>query len=522
MESNLMPVLLLITRMHRLQFFLFLMFLLQSKFATGQYNGNYWCFGDSAYIDWSNPQNPIVGSAAFYWRNGSSTIGDSSGLLLYASRLNNILPNNCCVWNRNNNIITDGDHIYGSAWYHSSLFIPDPGNDSIIYLFTSGVTNDPYGFYYSKINYKANGDSGVVIQKNVQLNNFPAFDGLMGVKHGNGRDWWVIFQRWYQPSGAISSDTFYVYLFTPSGLLGPFNQSIGSTHSTNLGHSVFSNEGNTFANISIRGLIELYNFDRCTGLITSSIPIEQEPATSPYTHWYGSCAFSPDDSKLYVLEGMQNNDTAYLWQFDLNASNIANSKIAIDSFADPLVGVYQLKLAPDQKIYLTAFDRNFGWPYPDTSTAYTTINNNLSVINYPDSLGATCDFQPFSFNLGTGRSYFGLPNNPDYELGAWVGSPCDTLTVSLTENDEKNDVFFQAWYNHEWNMIHVNASKLKGKSGVLRLFDLEGRVVYEREVEVIQGGYYTNEITVNGIASGVYIVSLTTEKDKVQSKVLKF
>jgi hypothetical protein len=34
-------------------------------------------------------------------------------------------------------------------------------------------------------------------------------------------------------------------------------------------------------------------------------------------------------------------------------------------------------------------------------------------------------------------------------------------------------------------MIHVNASKLKGKSGVLRLFDVEGRVVVEREVDVI-------------------------------------
>ncbi len=141
--------------------------------------------------------------------------------------------------------------------------------------------------------------------------------------------------------------------------------------------------------------------------------------------------------------------------------------------------------------------------------------------NYPDSLGAACDFQPFSFNLGIGRSYFGLPNNPNYELGAWVGSPCDTLTVGQAEN-EKNEVFFQAWYNPEWIMIHVNASKLKGKSGLLRLFDVEGRVVYERKVDVIQGGYFTTEITMNGIAAGVYIVSLTTEKDKVQSKIMKY
>ncbi|MBK7888296.1 MAG: hypothetical protein IPJ86_13725 [Bacteroidetes bacterium] len=46
-----------------------------------QFNNNHWVFGDSAYIDWSIPSNPVVGNAAYYRRNGSSTIGDSTGLL---------------------------------------------------------------------------------------------------------------------------------------------------------------------------------------------------------------------------------------------------------------------------------------------------------------------------------------------------------------------------------------------------------------------------------------------------------
>ena len=57
---------------------------------------------------------------------------------------------------------------------------------------------------------------------------------------------------------------------------------------------------------------------------------------------------------------------------------------------------------------------------------------------------------------------------------------------------------------------------------MLRLFDVEGRVVVERKAVVISGGYFTTEIAMNEIASGVYIVALTTEKDKVQSKALKF
>ena len=491
--------------------------------ANGQYNGNHWTFGDSAYVNWSNPSSPIVGSAAFNYRNGSCSIGDSNGVLLYAGLINNVAALDCYIWNKHNQRIGDSIKIYGGQWYHSSLLIPDPGNDSIIYLFTIGVTSaSRYGFYYSRINYKANNDSGLVIQKNVQLNNFPAFDGLMGVRHGNGRDWWVVSQRWFAPSGQVASNEFTLYLISPVGISGPFLQNIGSSHSTNLGHLFFSSDGNQFVNVSIRGLIELYNFDRCTGLITSTIPIEQEPSTSPYPNTHLNCAFSSNNDRLYVMSFSQISLAYYIYQFDLTAPNIAASKTVIDSFSNPAEGMGEMRLAPDGKIYIACFDLTYSWPYPDTITAYTTYNNNLSVINFPDSLGAACDFQPFSFNLGTGRSYFGLPNNPKYELGAWVGSPCDTLTVGQAENDEKNDVFFQAWYNPEWNMIHVNAAKLKGKSGVLRLFNVEGRVVVERNVDVIAGGYFTGEITMNGIAAGVYIVSLTTEKDKVQSKILKF
>jgi hypothetical protein len=499
-----------------------LLLLLKSGLATAQYNGNYWCFGDSAIIDWSTPQNPTIGGAAFYWRNGTCTIGDSSGLLLYSGLKNNIAPTNCAVWNKFHLAIGDSISIKGGLWYHASLFLPDPGNDSIIYLFTIGVTQaEQYGLYYSTINYKANNDSGLVIQKNVQLNNFPAFDGLMAVRHGNGRDWWVIFQRYTTSLSPFNS--FYLYLVTSTGISNPTIQNIGSFRKTGGGHLIFNSDGSQFAQCSWLGMIELYNFDRCTGTITSSIPIEQEPATAPYPHWYASCAFSPDDTKLYVLEYSQTNPPPhYLWQFNLNASNIAASKTAIDSFPGPPYGVGQIKLAPDDKIYMTTADQNFGWPYPDTITAYTTINNNLSVINYPDSLGAACDFQPFSFNLGTGRSYFGLPNNPDYELGAWVGSPCDTLTVGIAEPSVKQEVFFQAWYNHEWDLIHFNASQLKGKNALLRLFDMQGRLVQERRLEVIPGGYLTGEIQMQGAGKGVYIVSLVTEREKMQGKVMIF
>ena len=473
-------------------------------------------------INWSNPNNPVIGASSFDFRNGSSSIADSNGILLYTGYNYNVQPVRPSVWNKYNNDINDSIRIKGGLWYHASLFVPDPGNDSIIYLFTIGVTQaEQYGLYYSKINYKANNDSGIVIQKNVQLNNFPAFDALMAVRHGNGRDWWLIFQRWYTNNTATSA--FYLYYISDTGISGPSIQNTGSLRRCNGGQLVFSSNADKFAQVSIRGMIELYTFDRCTGTITSTISIEQEPAVAPYPHWYASCAFSPDDSKLYVAEYSQTSSPSYLWQFDLMSANIPASKTVIDSFVDPDMGIAQLRLAPDNKIYLSASDEGFPWPYPDTITAFTTINNNLSVINYPDSLGAACDFQPFSFNLGAGRTYYGLPNNPDYELGAWVGSPCDTLSVGLTLGPaEEKGAWMQAWYNHEWNMIHVNAAQLKGKKGVLRLFDIEGRIVFEKPAEVVAGGYYTTEIYMNELSSGVYVVNLVTDRETLSFKTSKY
>ncbi|MBL0097717.1 MAG: hypothetical protein IPP46_15390 [Bacteroidetes bacterium] len=417
--------------------------LLSPKIVYCQFTNNYWVFGDSVFINWTNPVNPIIGSAAYHFRNGSSCIGDSSGLLLYAGLYDNNAATDCFIWNKYGNRIGDSIRVKGGVWYHASLFVPDPGNDSNIYLFTAGVTDDPYGFFYSNINYKANNDSGVVIQKNVILNTLPAFDALMAVRHGNGRDWWLITQRWVAPNAQTPTNEFRIFLISPAGTTLASIQNIGGTHTTNIGQLVFSSDGTKFANISGRGLVELYDFDRCTGAILSTVPIEQEPLSLPAPSFNFSGSFSVDNSKLYVVNFYSPTVSYYLYQYDLTSSNISLSKYIVDSFPANFTALGDLRLAPDGKIYLSSFDPNYSWPYPDTITAYTTINNNLSVINYPDSLGNACDFQPFSFNLGMGRSYLGLPNNPDYELGAWVGSPCDTLSVGVDDNEPQQQVFFK-------------------------------------------------------------------------------
>ncbi|MBK7683068.1 MAG: hypothetical protein KA347_00565 [Bacteroidia bacterium] len=485
-----------------------------------QFNNNFWVFGDSCAIKWNDTLTANIGFSSIHGRGTVTSISDSSTILLASqTSYTNMIFNNTKTFNKHGYSISGSDSIIGEGWYHEMIILPLPDSDSLAYIFSIGVTiQQNFGLYYTLINYKANNDSGIVIQKNVQLNNFPAFDGLTAVRHGNGRDWWLVFQRW-DPVNFTGFNDFYIYKISPLGINVNI-QNIGPMHSTGGGQAVFNNNGDEFLNLDWRGLLSKYSFDRCSGILSNPVTIEAE-RTAGYP-FYTSGAFSPDDTKVYVSAYTHPNGLGFLdtlYQYDLTSANINGSRQVIYTAPNSDVGFGAMKLAPDGKIYLTSVDLTASIPYPDS--LYTIYNTHLSVINQPDSLGLACDFQPFSFYLGGARTYYGLPNNPDYELGAWVGSPCDTLTVGINENEEKNDVFFQAWYNHQWNMIHVNASKLKGKSGVLRLFDVEGRVVVEREVEVMSGGYFTGEIAMNGIASGVYIVSLVTEKDKIQGKILK-
>ena len=498
----------------------------ENTFAQ-KYKGDVWCWGDSAGIDWTNPGVPTNFISQNKGRSGTATICDSiNNLLLYTGYKRSNLTSyfRYFIYNKFNKLVLNGDSLLGEDGYHSVLLIPKPGKDSLVYLFNTIIVGgiDPYGLYYSEINYKANNDSGIVIQKNIQLNNLPAFDGLAAVRHGNGRDWWLIFKDWDPTPPYTMANTFYIYLVDENGPALHHSQSIGGLHNDGGGHLVSNDAGDKLYHCTWGGVLQYFDFDRCTGLLSNNVIIENFHNSQPYPY-YGAISLSPNENILYATSYTQYSavgSTDSLYQFDLTASNILASKTPIYGMSSTNVGIGSLRKAPDNKIYVASTFYNY-YPYQDTS--YNVFNSNLSVINSPDSLGLACDFQPFSFSLGGARTYAGLPNNPDYELGAWVGSPCDTLSTGLTPNPSPGErgAWMQAWYNPEWDMIHVNASKLQGKKGVLRLLDIEGRIVFEKPAEVVSGGYFTTEIYMNDLSSGVYVVHLVTDRETLSFKVGK-
>ena len=83
-------------------------------------------------------------------------------------------------------------------------------------------------------------------------------------------------------------------------------------------------------------------------------------------------------------------------------------------------------------------------------------------------------------------------------------------------------------YISEWEKAFINAKGLRGKNCVLEIFDITGKVIYNnaREHSLPHGegwggAYFTQDVNCAAFAKGMYLVSLTTEKEKLVKKFVK-
>jgi hypothetical protein len=486
-------------------------------FAQGR--NNIWCFGDSAGIDFNqSPPVPIISSVRS--RGSCVSIADSVGnLLFYANDRVGNGNNSTLVWNSQNNQMANCDSIQGEGLYNELVIVPKPGSTNYFYLFTGNeVYPGTEGLYYSMIDMSQNGNLGNIVQKNVKLNQHLIADCLTAIKHANGRDWWLITRT-------IENDTtnrFYTYLITPDSIYAPIIENIGGTRDYGLTKLCLTNDASHLMQVNLGGFMAQYDFDRCTGIISNQQIIFPEQLSNN-DRYFLSGAYSPNGRFYYAITSFYSfsDSKSRLIQFDLNSTDVALSAdtLLVDSLPN-----YQglLKLAPDGKIYLSgayyvpSVPNNY--PYPDS--IYNTINMNLSVINYPDSLGSACDFQPYSFYLGGKRTYWGLPNNPDYEMGPVTGSVCDSLHLGV-EKVQTISARLVLGPNPSSKVVYFNANGLRGKRAKLQILNSLGEVMLSKELTIFNGGYATEEIDVTLFSSGLYFVKLETEKENLSVKLIR-
>lgn len=343
-----------------------------ATYAQGE--ANIWYFGNQAGIDFSSG-NPIpVFNASINTVEGCTTYSDAQGNLQFYT-------NGIKVWNKNHGIMPNGTGLFGDfSSTQAAVIVPKPGSANLFYIFTTNAFEGDGGFRYSIVDMSANGNTGAVLDKNILLTN-ETCEKLSVIRHSNGQDFWVVTHLW-------DSDAFYALRITPSGISPvQVTSHAGCTvpadmdKANAIGYMKFSPDGTKLVTChTYLNKAELFDFDTTTGQVSNARQICNDGS-----HVYGA-EFSPDNNVLYISAV----DERKLFQFDLNAENIEDSKILLTTFPQ---SPGALQIAQNGKIYI----------------AMAEIDK-LSVINKPNKLGTNCNVATNAIDLGGRTCMLGLPN----------------------------------------------------------------------------------------------------------------
>ena len=343
--------------------------------AFAQNEGNIWYFGNGAGIDFSSGLPVALTNGALHTMEGCASICDQQGQILFYT-------DGDTIWNRNHQAMPNGTGLLGhTSSTQSALIVQSPGSSTEYYVFTAdeGSLNQA-GVNYSIVDMTLdNGMGDVTSIKNVNVLS-ATFEKLIGIKHQNGVDVWILMMD-------FNTHNIHAYLLTASGLsTTPVVYVTGGSHLYPMGCLKASPDGKrvAIANMTALGVwvgeVRCYDFNNLTGVLSNEIVLF-------HVGGYG-LEFSPNSDLLYLIH---HNAGGYgCAQYNLNM---------IPPVVAMMVGIHPTKqpgtiqLAPDGKIYTTHL-----------------LEDSLSVIHHPDSLGLSCDFRESDFYLGGKQSTFGLPN----------------------------------------------------------------------------------------------------------------
>ena len=409
-----------------------IVWLSSSQQLFSQKQANMWYFGSHAAIDFNqNPPAPLHNSQMLASLGNSIADRQTGRLLFYTDGTQ-------LAWDSTHQLmpaLQNGTHPFntnsygGNSWGgQNSLIAPQPGNDSLYYIFSTVKTPNGLNSFcltYSIINMNKHNHLGdFTVMEQLLLDSITS--GIAGVVHGNGQDVWIIVHKW-------KTDSLYAYLLTANGIQNPVINDMSSRHFNN-GYQAFNDEsfnfsvdGSRFCEYRRRGsyrgnamgCIFLYTFNNMAGLLSNSITDTLFPNTNSINMAVFNLSFSPDGSRLY-FDGVRGNVSANqsfagVVQYNLNAgspSSIKASRTIVDSIwyaywnNSTMTWVYNrswryydgLQIAPDGKIYIAIGDSNY-----------------LHVIANPNGLGAACQFIHNGFNghyeqYNNGYAGVGLPN----------------------------------------------------------------------------------------------------------------
>ncbi|HTF02840.1 MAG TPA: T9SS type A sorting domain-containing protein, partial [Bacteroidia bacterium] len=300
-------------------------------------------------------------------------------------------------------------------------------------------------------------------------------------EHANGTDIWVVAHNW-------NGNGFYAWLISAAGVSTPVISNAGTVIAASstlnietVGCMKISPEGDRLAVANFGDYeIQLFNFDNTTGMVTNPVTV-----SSAYMS-YG-IEFSPSGNYLYAAQWNWGSNSIY--QYDVNAANIAQSQTIVGTIAYPNQTAATLQRAPDCKIYMAIIGSSF-----------------LSVIQDPDLGGVACAFVANGVALGGPLSQAGLPN--------FIAGPCSVKNPdAIHENTTEES--FPVYPNPAGDVAFIDGRKVNSDFSI-SCFSTLGSEVFTRN-------YSRNtlaEIDVSEFAPGVYFLYVESDEIAVRKTLV--
>jgi hypothetical protein len=160
----------------------------------------------------------------------------------------------------------------------------------------------------------------------------------------------------------------------------------------------------------------------------------------------------------------------------------------------------EMQLAPNGKIYISPAQ----WA------------PCMDVINYPNVKDSACGFVQNAFplynTLYVSTSFSALPNQPNYELGSFVGSACDTLN---NLNNLSSNLLIKIFPNPVNDIINVEVLNGIAPDNI-SVIDVTGRVW-----EQFKPRQPNSQLSIAALPQGVYFVQVKTAARIMVGKVVK-
>jgi len=410
---------------------------------------------------------------------------------------------------------TEPDTLLNSSYNpYTYRIIPDAYDAHTYYMIHAFVTEIADCKYFnvpkmqiSKIDMAANGGKGKVIYKNRYFDEELMAAGFALVRHGNGKDWWVVLRKQdglaYKSILLQRDSVVQVVHSTIPGLSSDWFSWNDCAQASGCLLEV-SDDGSRLLDKFGEDWAKLLAFDRCSGSVSlldtfrlGITPLVTSGGVVIDCDIY-TLKFSPSGRYMYGA------GYAEFAQWNLEAANIRASKVKL--------GGVPWWLDEEQNVVegipggFTVFATG-----PD-GKMYNLLRTSHSVIEHPDEKGAASGLCLAADNppscLGDNVPYWLYSDrHPNFRLGALEGSACDSI-LSNVPSPAPNSGYRVAVSPSAAAVqaqVEITLPSYSGSSAEIQVVDMLGRSVYQHRFAPFA---YLHSLEVQGWTPGVYNIVL--------------